>query len=126
MVGPSSTFAPFVRASSPIAAPTRSTSAVFQVAASAVPHGNEAEVGPSARLVPRAPEGPSDSTSEGMPSRAIGTVCQRSAPAVSEAFSSSESCASSSSTLRDSSIARQRITQESVACPARARCAARS
>ena len=43
----------------------------------------------------RRPVGPSETHTDGMPSRSTGTVVQASRPTVSAAFSSSVSCASS-------------------------------
>ena len=61
----------------------------FQVAASAMPTGKHAARSPPTRLPPpRAPFGPSVTLIAGMPSRSIGTVVQKSAPASREACSS--------------------------------------
>src|SRR5579885_1030687 len=93
-VGPSRTRAPLLFVSWASACPMRSTRAVFQVEASAMPEGKQAAVVPPAKVSPRAPLGPSETFKAGMPSRSITTVCHISAPASSETFSSSVSCSS--------------------------------
>src|SRR5205809_312205 len=80
-----------------MAAPIRLTSSGSQVAPSAVPHGNQAEVGP-AQPFPRAPAGPSVTRIRGMPSRSTGVVDMKSEPWQSDTFSSSVSSAASFST----------------------------
>src|SRR5262245_55275935 len=79
----------------------------FQVAASALPQGNESEVAPSDMFTPRAPDGPSLSTRPGTPLSGSAALCQRSAPALSAAFSSSVSFRRISSTraVRPASLA---------------------
>src|SRR5690606_35273284 len=100
-VGASSTRAPLARASAPRTSPTRATSSGSQVAPSAAPHGRQADAGPAGPVcVPRAPLGPSVIRTAGMPSRGTDTVCHMSAPAVSAAFSSSVSWATSAAMSR--------------------------
>ena len=101
-VGASSTRHVFVRASSPIMAPTRSTRPGSHVAPSAEPHGTQVDVGPPlpGSTGPRAPDGPSVTFTFGIPSRSTATVDHMSAPAVSSAFSSSVSARTSASTSR--------------------------
>jgi hypothetical protein len=84
------------RASRPTSAPTRSTRSGSQVAQSADPQGTQVAVGPAGPgRVPRAPLGPSVSWIEGMPRRGTAAVDHMSVPAVSAAFSSSVSSATS-------------------------------
>ena len=104
-VGASRTCAPFVRASSPSIAPTRSISPGFQVAPSADPHGMHTQETPvPARPSPRAPFGPSVTLSEGMPRRSIPGTCHCRCPRGGRIFSARVSSPSNSST-RASSLA---------------------
>ena len=86
-MGPSTTPAPLLRASSATASPTAPINSVFQVAARAAPTGKQAAVAP---LIPspRTPLGPSLTFSAGIPSRGTGVVCQGPEPAQSDTFSS--------------------------------------
>ena len=77
------------RASRPIALPTSATSAGSHVAASAEPHGNDAEAGP-VNDVPRTPAGPSDTLIAGTGGASNDAVCQLSTPARRATFWSSE------------------------------------
>ena len=86
-VGANKICAPLALVSSPKALPTCSTSAVFQVAASATPAGKQADLGPLLPDAPRAPTGPSVTFITGTPRRSTGTVCHKSAPAKRETFS---------------------------------------
>src|SRR5438874_1764549 len=97
-VGASSTWAPLLRVSSPSSTPTSRTRSVSHVAASAVPHGKHAELGPPVHSSPRAPLGPSVTFKAGIPTRGTAGVCQKSMPATRLTFSSSDSCPRSCST----------------------------
>src|ERR1700682_4552126 len=93
-VGASNACACLRRASTPSRLPTSCTRSVFQVAPRAVPHGKLAEGRPD-HCSPRAPLGPSVTFRAGMPRRSAPGPCHRSTPAVSAAFSSSVSSATS-------------------------------
>ena len=101
--GPSSTPTPSARHSAAIAPATSSTSARSHEAASEDSVGKHVAGSVFVRLMSsedvslRRPVGPSDTQTDGIPSRSTGTVVQASRPTVSAAFSSSVSCASSSS-----------------------------
>lgn len=79
-VGPSRTCAPFAMASWPIRWPACWRSGALKVAPRAVPQGKQAEGTPLKKRVPRTPLGPSERRIEGMLSRGMGFVCQKSIP----------------------------------------------
>ena len=70
-VGPSSTCTFLERASAASTPPSSRTRSGFQVEPIAMPQGSDSERRPI-RLSPRTPDGPSDTLSAGMPSRATG------------------------------------------------------
>ena len=79
-VGPRITWAPFAFASFDINCPAWCSSSASNVAARAVPHGKHAEGIELKKRVPRIPLGPSDKRIEGILSRGIEFVCQKSRP----------------------------------------------
>lgn len=80
IVGPKTTCAPLAFASSPRRCPIFLLRSLSKVAPIAVPQGRQAEGMLPKKRVPRTPFGPSDSRIDGIPSRLIGTVCQKSLP----------------------------------------------
>lgn len=73
---------PFATASSASSCPTWCRSSVSQVAPRAVEHGKHAAGTPLKKRVPRTPLGPSEVRREGMSSRFMAAVCQKSVPGV--------------------------------------------
>src|SRR5580704_10793930 len=87
-VGANNRRAPLERASFASAVPISPTRSMFHVAPNAIPTGKAAaETPPTKAPPPRAPFGPSLTLIDGMPSRSIGTVVQKSLPARSETCS---------------------------------------
>ena len=80
MVGPRTTCAPLAFASKASNRPALDIRSTSQVEANPVPQGRHAPGVPLKNRVPRIPFGPSESRSDGIPSRGMGTVCQKSRP----------------------------------------------
>ncbi len=95
-VGPNSTWTFFDRASAASTPPSRPTSSGSHVDPTAMPQGSDSERRPISES-PRTPEGPSETLSDGMPSRSTAGRYHSDWPAVSEHFSSRVSAPSSSS-----------------------------
>ena len=88
-----------VRASAPEHGADLPTTSGLQVAPRADPQGTQQDGGPAGPIwVPRAPLGPSVSRTAGMPRRGTAAVVHMSTPAVSAAFSSRVSSATSLAT----------------------------